>query len=128
MSHQDFEFRCFWEKYQVFLFHQDSVILKNDRIWCCKFFQTEQTVDRKKSGFRTAQKKYHFSFKKRYKVKRSSFEWNKAMFSLKIDGFTLKSRQLESERNKEPQILRLTPLRAAAENLSISLNKLNYLT
>ena len=29
---QDFEFRCFCVKNQVFLFHQDSVILKNDRI------------------------------------------------------------------------------------------------
>ena len=28
-SNQDFKFRCFWEKDQVFLFHQDSVIFSN---------------------------------------------------------------------------------------------------
>ena len=37
---QDFEFRCSCGKYQVFLFHQDSVI-----------FNSEQRVIRKKSGF-----------------------------------------------------------------------------
>ena len=43
----DFKFRCFWGKHQVFLFHQDSVILKKKN-------QTEQTVNSKKSGFRAA--------------------------------------------------------------------------
>ena len=38
-------------------FNQDSVILKNDRIWCCRFFQTEPSVIRKKSGFRAARER-----------------------------------------------------------------------
>ena len=31
--------------------------LKNDRIWCFRFFQTERTVNRKKSGFRDSPNK-----------------------------------------------------------------------
>ena len=42
------------ENNQVLSFPSGFRDLKNDRIWCCRFFQTEQTVNRKKSGFRAA--------------------------------------------------------------------------
>ena len=42
------------ENNQVLSFQSGFRDLKNDRIWCCRFFQTEQTVNRKKSGFRAA--------------------------------------------------------------------------
>ena len=42
------------ENNQVLSFQSGFRDLKNDRIWCCRFFQTEQTVNRKKSGFRAS--------------------------------------------------------------------------
>ena len=42
------------ENNQVLSFQSGFRDLKNDRIWCYRFFQTEQTVNRKKSGFRAA--------------------------------------------------------------------------
>jgi hypothetical protein len=42
------------ENHQVLFFQAGFRDLKNDRIWCCIFFQTEQTVNRKKSGFRAS--------------------------------------------------------------------------
>ena len=42
------------ENHQVLSFQSGFRDLKNDRIWCCIFFQTEQTVNRKKSGFRAS--------------------------------------------------------------------------
>ena len=47
--------------------------------------------------------KWHiFSFKNRFWVKKSSFEWN--IFYSNDDVFLLKSWRLESERKKEPQM------------------------
>ena len=40
------------ENHQVLSFQSGFRDFENDRIKCCRFFQTEQTVNRKKSGFR----------------------------------------------------------------------------
>ena len=83
------------ENHQVLSFQSGFRDLQNDRIWCCIFFQTEQTLSRKKSGFRAAQ----YTLSPSIKAK-----WFITKFYLKSQGATrnIKEPQGASTLNRSP--------------------------
>ena len=81
------------ENHQVLSFQSGFRDLENDSIWCCRFFQTEQTVNRKKSGFRASQPSWSVLEFWKIKLEKSSstnwiFSLQKSISKLIFAGYT----------------------------------------